>query len=225
MRGIKRPFMKKFFVGGGLAILLIGLLWFPLIFFAVIPALGLPNIPTRVSASFEIGSYKPLYEVDVTMDNIYQFEEAQMTKIESLYSKGPSAKAFLEEFSATDVVATTLSIPSQSLWNISPPNLLKMIEEIESEDLKTCRFKYKISRSTVDGSSSESLQGIKELVMNQELRQNLLQILKNESNETIDLPYIFPKILVARNDGKLLPVGKRSLSSYGKTLYKNTKPN
>lgn len=217
LRGMKRPAWKKFFVGGGLTFLLMGVIWIPLILFAFIPSLGQPNIPTEVTASFEIGGYMPLYKVEVAKENIHPFTEPEWKKLVPLYDKQLPAKAFLEDFSARDVVATTLSITSSSLWNISPPNLEKMIKEIETGKVITCRFNYKISRTSDANSGTKGVEGSRELKLNQELRERLFQIFTNESKQSMILPDIFPKFLAVRNNGNLLNVRELLMSSNGKS--------
>lgn len=204
-RGKRIAHFRKWLIGGGLTFFLIAILWLPLILFALSPALGEPNIPREVSVSFQIGSYEPLFKAEASKSKINPFTEKDWKKILKLYEKNPTASLFLEDYEAGDVVAVNFGTNSSSSWNASPPNAEKMINDIKSGELKSCRLTYKVSRPAYGKSAPEITQDSTEIWLDdQNIRDDLVAMLNNpEGANPILLRYIFPKIINARNNGKI----------------------
>lgn len=220
LRGLKRPFYRKLIIGSFLTVLLMGALWIPLVFFAIIPALGQPNPPVEVNVSFEVGSFVPLYQVKVAESNIEKLQETEWNKIVSLYDKESEASVFLKEFSMSDVVVVSLMTTSASSWNISPPSLKIMVDDLKSGKVTRCRFKYGISRNISDNTGSKIMEASVDLKLSQDLRFNLTEMLANDTQNMIEIPNIFPKILAARNNGKLSHVRELLVTEGGMTIIK-----
>lgn len=197
---------------GVLTTILLALIWVPMLFFAFLQVLGHPNLPDEVGVSFSVGSYAPLYKVEVSKENLHGFNEQEWNKMHEIYAKQPAALAFFKDYSHEDVVAATFST-SSTVWSISPPNLNQMIEEIRNESLATCSFDLKLSRSHIATSvGSVILKQSNKLKLSDELRQAFLEVLVNGTKDSVLLPNIFPKLLAVQNNGNFLPIQELSFN-------------
>lgn len=198
-RGQKQKNRAKFLVGGGITLFLLGVLWFPLVLFAFSSALGNSNVPYEFSVSLQIGSYEPLFKVEATSANIQVFDNSDWNKLIGIYSKYQDAMTFLEDYEASDIVAVSLSTNSTSLWNVSPPNAAKMINDIKKAIARKISLSYRISRKN----APESIFGVFEAnIVGQAMRDELVDMLENPDEEKfLMIPSIFPKLLNIRNKG------------------------
>lgn len=71
-RGEKKQSFIKYFMGGAILLIIIGIIWFPLVFFSLGNAVGKPNIPFDVTIDLRIGPYDPVYQMSAQDNNIYQ---------------------------------------------------------------------------------------------------------------------------------------------------------
>lgn len=62
-RGERKKPLVKYFMGGALLAAIIGIIWFPLVFFSLGNAVGEPNLPYDVTLEIRIGPYEPVYQM------------------------------------------------------------------------------------------------------------------------------------------------------------------
>lgn len=122
-RGVKKNQMSKYLVGGGALFLMIGLIWFPLLLFALGGTVGVSNLPYDVSMKIRIGPYEPIYSMSAQSSSIIEYNVAEYKKLTNLYARDRPAVTFLENYVHSDVAAVRLSGFSRKLWSISPPDL------------------------------------------------------------------------------------------------------
>uniref|UniRef100_A0A336KKQ0 CSON012824 protein n=1 Tax=Culicoides sonorensis TaxID=179676 RepID=A0A336KKQ0_CULSO len=199
-RGQKRKPMIKYLMGGFMVGALIILIWFPLALFAFSSAVGEPNIPYDVSISLRIGPYEPVYTMSAQNSKIYELKDQnEWEHFLSPYNKDKSALTFLTSYEGADVAATELGSNSATIWNISPPDKDRLIEDINGTSIITVRFRYTISRIThskeVPGVLSEEKQyDIKP--EDTEIRQGLSKMLnQSDTNVSVVFPFLFPKFV------------------------------
>lgn len=128
-RGVKKNQMSKYLVGGSVLLLIIGLIWFPLLLFALGSTVGISNLPYDVSMKIRIGPYEPIYSMSAQGSSISEYTEGQykdLTTIE-LYSTEKSAVTFFENYVHSDVAAVRFSTFSGKLWSISPPDKKRFV--------------------------------------------------------------------------------------------------
>lgn len=202
---MKTSKFQKCLWGGGLIIILLAALWFPLVLFAYSTALGQANIPSKVTVSFQIGSYEAEYNMEATKNNIQPLSSHDWKELVSSYEKHSTAYLFLEDFKPEDVVAVRLKTNSASLWTISPPSREKMIEEIDDETLKSCQLTYKVTRKAFGKDGMETVRrDFKYSLEGKTVRESLVTMLKDPTQaEPVRLNNIFPKIVNVRNNGKI----------------------
>lgn len=126
-RGVKKKQMSKYLVGGSVLLLIIGLIWFPLLLFALGSTVGNSNLPYDVSMKIRIGSYEPIYSMSAQDSSIMKYTKGQYNSLTTLYSKEKSAVTFFENYVYSDVAAVRFSTFSEKLWNISPPDKKRFV--------------------------------------------------------------------------------------------------
>lgn len=207
-----QPYSKllKSLLGGGIAFLLILVLWFPLFFFAYSTELGQANVPRDIAINFQLGNYESIF---TAQSNVHQFTESDYTKIRSFYDKHQQAKEFLGEYEAVDTVGAVFNTNSSSLWNVSPPNVQDMLSDIRSGRLNTCRISFKIRPTvgkTVEGATECDLKDAN-------IGEQLIRMLESANEESpVEIPFIFPKFVNVQNDGKVRNLPQLMLMSEGK---------
>ncbi|XP_058794046.1 piezo-type mechanosensitive ion channel component isoform X2 [Phymastichus coffea] len=159
-RGVKKAQISKYMVGGGALIVMIGMIWFPLLLFALGSTVGTSNLPTEVTLNIRIGSYEPIYTIAAQNSSIVRFNERNFNKLRELYEmthRDRPAVTFLENYINTDVVVVRLSPQSGKLWTISPPDKARLKEELLANDtVVTVYVEWTVERKP----ASKDLSGI-----------------------------------------------------------------
>lgn len=204
LSGEKKTHWQKYLLGGALTSLLIGIIFFPLILFALSSELGKPNIPNEITMSLQLGSYEPIYEFEASQTSIRQFSESEWTKTLSLYDKSPSALLFLKDYQAENFIAANFGVNSSSSWNISPPNAQKIVSDIKNGTLNYCQLNWKMSRKSFGKVSQEIVQSSSEVLLDENARRSLILMLENiQQSEPVVIKNIFQKIVSMHKDGKI----------------------
>lgn len=133
-RGTKKTTASKYIMGGGMLVALIASIWFPLAMFALGNTVGEANPPFDVTVSLRIGPYEPVYSMSAQDSNIISFDEKNFNTLQRLYSKDRTALTFLAGYEAADVTAVILAANSTSIWNISPPDRIRLLDDIVSSN-------------------------------------------------------------------------------------------
>lgn len=142
-RGVKKKQLSKYLVGGGALLIIIGLIWFPLLLFALGSTVGVSNLPYDVSMKIQIGPYEPIYSMSAQGNSILNYTEDQYNKLIKIYEKEKSAVTFLENYIYSDVAAVRFSGFSKSFWGISPPDKERFVCLLYSEKIKHKRDSFK----------------------------------------------------------------------------------
>ncbi|XP_043598036.1 piezo-type mechanosensitive ion channel component isoform X4 [Bombus pyrosoma] len=206
-RGVKKQQMSKYLVGGGALFFMIGLIWFPLLLFALGGTVGVSNLPYDVSMKIRIGPYEPIYSMSAQSSSIIEYGETDFARFSNLYARDRPAVTFLENYIHSDVAAVRLSGFSRKLWSISPPDLDRLITELEDNSTTVViHVEWTVSRKTDAKDASGITTQVRDIKLppyeNNEfnpVRRTLANMLSsNDStvhNGTITLQYAFPKFL------------------------------
>ncbi|XP_055598919.1 piezo-type mechanosensitive ion channel component-like isoform X5 [Uranotaenia lowii] len=207
-RGQKKGALVKYLMGGGLMLGVILLIWFPLALFAFSNAVGEPNLPYDVSVSLRIGPYEPVYVMSAQDSNIHGLNAEQWAKFMVPYAKDKSALTLLSNYEQVDVAAVKLGANSTSIWNISPPDRARLLNDLNTTSTLTCRFRYTISRKShsKENPGTVSEEKAYELGPNDPVRPVLVQMLSSDTNISVSLPYMMPKFLKVKNSGNVKPI-------------------
>ncbi|XP_054082423.1 piezo-type mechanosensitive ion channel component isoform X2 [Zeugodacus cucurbitae] len=216
IRATKKPILTKLIMGGLFIIAIVLALWGPLCIFALGNAVGQSNTPLQVSISIRIGSYAPIYQTN-TRDNIIAFDEAMYSDMKGAYDKDRGAITFLSSYDASDIAAIKLPGNSPSLWNISPPDRMRLLEELKQNGSIVASFAYSITRIPPDKSlvgtvSDEITFNMNETFMRREDLINMLEL--KDKSKVVPLPDLVPKFVKILNSGdvsvvhQLMPTGE-----------------
>ncbi|XP_049282318.1 piezo-type mechanosensitive ion channel component isoform X5 [Anopheles funestus] len=206
-RGQKKGAMVKYLMGGGMMLGIIFLIWFPLALFAFSNAVGQPNIPHDVSVELRIGTYEPVYAMSAQNNSIYGLTPNNWSNFTAPFMER-AAQTFLSNYEPADVAAVQLGINSTSIWNISPPERNRLLNDLINNVTLTCRFRYTISRMT----NSKENPGVISEERTYQLddgpaRQALINsITREKDNDMAALMNIMPKFLRVQNSGAIRPV-------------------
>ncbi|XP_035777469.1 piezo-type mechanosensitive ion channel component-like isoform X4 [Anopheles albimanus] len=206
-RGQKKGVMVKYLMGGGMMLGIIFLIWFPLALFAFSNAVGEPNIPYDVSVTLRIGPYEPVYMMSAQDNNIHGLTDDNWGNFTAPYATERTALTFLSNYEPADVAAVKLGANSTSIWNISPPDRERLLNDLKSNVTLTCRFRYTISRR----SHSKENPGIVSEEQGYEMgpgsdRDALIKLLTEDSTDVVMLPNLMPKFLRVQNSGTVRPI-------------------
>lgn len=215
-RGEKKNAFSKYFMGGTILLIIIGIIWFPLVFFSLGNAVGKPNIPYDVTFDLRIGPYDPVYTMSAQDNNIFQFDDADYDQMLNAYYNKKSALTFISNYEGNDIAAVKLSTDSANIWTISPPDRNRMIEEVKSDNPISVRLNYKVSHKPSKSEDSGILSNFVQInlpAINENGERNperihLLEMLTtdNQTNPVL-LQRILPKFLKVSNNGNVKPVG------------------
>ncbi|XP_065092019.1 piezo-type mechanosensitive ion channel component isoform X12 [Ochlerotatus camptorhynchus] len=207
-RGQKKGALVKYLMGGGMMFGIILLIWFPLALFAFSNAVGEPNLPYDVSVTLRVGPYEPVYVMSAQDNNIHGLNDNQWGKFMLPYAKDKTALTFLSNYEPVDVAAVKLGANSTSIWNISPPDRARLLNDLNTTATLTCRFRYTISRKShsKENPGIVSEEKAYELGPNDPVRPVLVQMLSTDSNISVTLPYMMPKFLKVKNSGNVRPI-------------------
>ncbi|XP_045471013.1 piezo-type mechanosensitive ion channel component isoform X4 [Harmonia axyridis] len=216
-RGEKKKSFVKYFMGGAILLIIIGIIWFPLVFFSLGNAVGKPNIPFDVTLDLRIGPYDPVFQMSAQDNNIFQLNKKQYDEMLDVYGSNKPALTFITNYEAYDVAAIKLSTDSANVWTISPPDRLRMIAEVNSNYSITVRMNYKVSHRTSKSEDSGILSNFVQVSIPPFLangdrnpaREHLSEMLTTEKNTSLPvlLTEILPKFLKVTNNGVVKPVG------------------
>ncbi|XP_015433608.1 PREDICTED: piezo-type mechanosensitive ion channel component [Dufourea novaeangliae] len=206
-RGVKKKQMSKYLVGGGALFLIIGLIWFPLLLFALGGTVGDSNLPYDVSMKIRIGPYEPIYSMSAQTSSIVGYSQSEFKQFTNLYAKDRPAVTFLENYIHSDVAAVKLSGFSRKLWGISPPDLDRLKTELEDNSTTVIvHVEWTVSRKTYAKDANEVTTKLRDIQLppfvNGEfnpVRLKLAEMLSTDDstphNGVITIPNAFPKFL------------------------------
>ncbi|XP_020278165.1 piezo-type mechanosensitive ion channel component isoform X3 [Pseudomyrmex gracilis] len=207
-RGEKKKQLSKYMVGGIALLFIIGLIWFPLLLFALGSTVGKSNLPFDVSMKIRIGPYEPIYSMSAQGSSIIQYTEEDYKRLTNIpiYTIDKSTVTFFENYVHSDVAAVRFSGFSRKLWAISPPDRDRLKTELISNTTTVIiHVEWTVSRKTDAKDASGITTTVRDIklppyengVFNP-VRQTLADMLgdsPNAANATIVLKHAFPKFL------------------------------
>ncbi|GLG96580.1 Piezo-type mechanosensitive ion channel component [Gryllus bimaculatus] len=192
-RGQKKAALVKYIMGGSFLFLIIGIIWFPLVIFALGNTVGMPNLPHDMSMTLSISSYPPLYSVSVQSPSI---------------TKG--AQTFFSNYDYEDVAVAKFSHNASNIWTISPPDRLRLIDEIQSNKEIIFQLSWNLVRKSASKSSTGKASDSSKWIMDkthETERKEFIKIIKMDANATnITIGHLFPKFLKFTNRDTVHPV-------------------
>lgn len=208
-RGQKKGPMVKYLMGGGMILLIIAVIWFPLALFAFSNTVGKPNRPEDVSVSLRIGPYESVYSMSAQGSDIIELNNNDWDNILRRYQKNKAAVTFLSNYEPSDVAAVILGSNSSTIWNISPPDKARLLQDLKENKTLTSRFRYSVKRQSPSKESSGSAddEHTFDFKGNDTIGMQLRDMLSNTTAKlSVIMPFMMPKFLKVKNSGSLQPI-------------------
>ncbi|KAF4525370.1 hypothetical protein B566_EDAN014808, partial [Ephemera danica] len=189
----QRPLIK-YVVGGCSLLVVIFIIWFPMVLFALGNTVGQPNLPYDVSVELTIGPYQPVFRTSAQNSSLKAFSEANWEALSSVYKRDRAAQTFLSNYDFADVASAKIDTFSMSVWTISEQAQKKMIGDMpwSEYDPLLVKFSWTISRhsdnpSTV-GVVTETQTNFLEAKLDNGIRNPERLTLANMLNTSFDDP-------------------------------------
>ncbi|NWI73433.1 PIEZ2 protein, partial [Dryoscopus gambensis] len=150
-RGQKKKKVVKYGMGGMIIVLLICIVWFPLLFMSLIKSVaGITNKPLDVSITITLGGYQPIFTMSAQQNQLKSLDPNEFNDFLRSYRGDTAALQFLEGYAREDITRAELEGNSNSLWTISPPSRMKMIQGLRDFDADfTVVLSWTIQRSGI----------------------------------------------------------------------------
>ncbi|XP_043071722.1 piezo-type mechanosensitive ion channel component [Drosophila grimshawi] len=194
LRGEPKEFYTKCLIGGTIILILVALIWSPLFLFALIGTVGKSNVPRRADISIKIGNYEPLY-ISQSYSGIHQFSEDEYKHLVKSFSYDTIASDHITIYDPEDVTAVKFDSNSVTLWNMSPPNLMSLLNDLKTG--KPMEIRMRMSLNSGAMMNTIMYETTYKLTQNIELtREMLIRTLSDEnSNVNVVVPDILPKFI------------------------------
>jgi piezo-type mechanosensitive ion channel component 1/2 len=200
-RGSKYPNINKLMTGGLITTILIGVLWFPLLFFAY-SSFGESNVPVNAKISLQLGYFEPFYRGESADLNIHQFTEKEFDGIKSYFKNNEVANEILEDYDHKDIVALQFNVFSFSSWELPPPLKQQLISDIETSRVTNFDFDCVIAGKATNVRNVFQVE-VSHDFNNTGTAAHLKAMLEQpKATDPILIPFILPKIIRIYNNGK-----------------------
>lgn len=213
-RGDPKPALIKYGIGGLLLFIIIGIIWFPLVLFALGNTVGVTNLPFDCTVQVAFGGYEPIFKMSAQHGSLTTMSRSTYDSMFFFYRADRNAQAFLGNYNRQDITVVELTGASTAIWTVSPPSQQGMIDELLGKYPMTMTLTYQFSRES--GSAADktvSNENIITLPPDTELRRTLARMLNGTSKDTdpteVQILHLIPKLLRVPGNGK--PVYIKSL--------------
>ncbi|XP_059490786.1 piezo-type mechanosensitive ion channel component-like isoform X3 [Neocloeon triangulifer] len=209
----QRPLIK-YVVGGCSLLVVIFIIWFPMVLFALGNTVGQPNLPYDVSVELTIGPYQPVFRTSAQNSSLIPFSEGNWEALSNVYKRDRAAQTFLSNYDWSDVQVAKIDNFSMSVWTISEQAQKKMMAYVLSDEPLLVKFSWMVSRhsdnpSTVPVVTETQTNFLMATLPNGERnpeRLTLANMLNDSYNGSLLKPLrlqnLFPKFIKVSNRGK-----------------------
>lgn len=138
LRAEPKALYVKILIGGTIILVLVALIWSPLFLFALVGTVGKPNIPRRADITVQISNYEPIY-VSQSYSGIHTFSDEDYEELTYRFRHN-YASDHIRLYDATDITAIKFDANSITLWNMSPPDNKRLLEDLKNGKSKFLLF-------------------------------------------------------------------------------------
>ncbi|XP_030240836.1 piezo-type mechanosensitive ion channel component [Drosophila navojoa] len=197
LRGKPKAFYVKCLIGGTIILILITLIWSPLFLFALVGTVGKPNVPRRADVSVKIGHYEPIY-VSQSYTGIRQFSDHNYKKLLRNFNFDILATDHIMIYDAVDITSVKFDANSVTLWNMSPPDKKRLLNDLISGKEMDIRLKLSFNSGVM--TETVLYETTYTLTKNKEKTREMLirAISDDNSKEDIVVPDILPKFITVQ---------------------------
>ncbi|XP_051552940.1 piezo-type mechanosensitive ion channel component 2-like [Myxocyprinus asiaticus] len=210
--GQKKKKAVKYGMGGMIVMLLICIVWFPLLFMSLVKSVaGVINTPLDVSVTLTLGGLQPIFTMSAQQTHLKNVSFDDFKAFKQGYRSNAGAMQFLEAYVHEDLRIADLKGSSNSLWTISPPsrvNLIEMLNETGKEFPLT--ITWSIQRNLTLGAKAETATGKHNIKLDESTRRKLGNLLNDtvKKDEPVIIKNIFPRYIRAPSNSNAKPIGQ-----------------
>ncbi|KAL0966951.1 hypothetical protein UPYG_G00302670 [Umbra pygmaea] len=207
-RGQAKKPVVKYGMGGMIVMLLICIIWFPLLFMSLVKSVvGVVNQPLDVSLSITLAGFQPIFTMSAQQTQLktvspHDFHKTFMKS----YQFYPDALQWLESYTPEDLIIAELEGSSNSLWTISPPSRTNIKDMLATDKPFPITVAWSIQRNISLGAKAEFATGKKVNFLEDETKQELIQLLSGNRTESVVIKHLFPRYLRAPSDNEAKPI-------------------
>lgn len=206
-RGVPQPWWLKILMGGGLTILIVFIIWFPLVLFAYSQSLGQSGVPKNVHIEFAIDLYEPIYKINIREENMIKFTRKEWEYVKSLFDSNPDAELYLKDFDENDVAMMRISSNSSNTWSISPPNLEELIDKSDKSPVSiSATYEFHKVGYLMDKEARYTVKYVIKEKIEQERLKKVLQC----QDKHLQIANVLPKFMLLSSSGNVAVVEKLS---------------
>ncbi|XP_065675959.1 piezo-type mechanosensitive ion channel component 2-like [Hydra vulgaris] len=222
-RGLHYWTTSKWLIGGLLVALLIGVIWFPLLFMSFINSSYIYSPPTEATFTLTLGGYQPLFKVTTQQQFLQTLSQDSINAIAKYnYSDNwdnSKVEHGFEDYKMTgNIMSVEVLSNSSSIWTISPPSRAFLINDLKSNSSISLRFQYVFNREsnntevTLVQSTVSWVRAIS-LPPGDPIRNSIAEVIKSGKGE-IKIPRLFATFVQVPARGSVKPVDWLGDGSY-----------
>ncbi|XP_070141022.1 piezo-type mechanosensitive ion channel component-like [Drosophila kikkawai] len=198
LRAEPKALYVKILIGGTIILILVTLIWSPLFLFALVGTVGKHNTPTKADITVKISNYEPIY-VSQSYSGIHNFSDADYESLK-FYFRNNIASDHITLYDAMDITAIKFDANSRTLWNMSPPDKKRLLEDLKIGKNLEIRLKIELKCNlTPETVSYETIYVIEKNKVN--TREMLSKVIYSENiNDEVIVPDILPKFVTVQKE-------------------------
>ncbi|XP_056276560.1 piezo-type mechanosensitive ion channel component 2 isoform X2 [Pseudoliparis swirei] len=200
-RGQKKKKVVKYGMGGMIIALLICIVWFPLLFMSLVKSVaGAANPPLDVSFEITLAGFQPIFTMSAQQKQLQGVTDDEYKTLLNSYDSD-DALQWLEGYLPEDLIVADLKGSSNSLWTISPPSRVNLIEMLGTDEEFPITVSWSVQRNLTLGAKAEIASGKRVTNLDPITKKALAALLTgNGTQPPVLLHDIFPCFIRAPSD-------------------------
>ncbi len=183
--GQKRNAMIKYGFGGTLLIIIILIIWFPLLLFSFSEGFKRSVPPNTFKVNIQFAGYLPIYSMASQQRLFQQFTDEDFYQLKKASSE--EASGFFKDFKIEDIYCISIPGSSTSLWQLSPPSMNNLKNQLKNHVPLQLDFIYELTRESTEENEqlSEVVSGMKSSNITNSTMDQIYKVLSFEENKSM----------------------------------------
>lgn len=206
-RGVKRKAIVKYGFGGTLLVIIILIIWFPLLLFSFSEGFKRSVPPKTFNVNIQFAGYLPIYSMQSQQRLFQQFTQNDFNQLKS--HSPEAAYGFFKDYKVEDIYCISIPGSSTSLWELSPPSMRNLRNQLKDNDALQLDFIYELTRESTEENEqlSEVVSAIKSTNISNSTMDQIARVLDFESSRPISIKGVYPKFSHVRPKGNIGEIG------------------